>query len=85
MEKTKSELMLEEFNRRLEAGEFQKLPTWEDLEGLDPESIKYGLIRSIIDPEYEAEQLRKARAEVYSSRTISYRALHGIPPSYQGY
>ena len=83
MDKSRSDLLLEEAIRRRDAGEFSTLPTWADLEGLDPESIKYGLVRSRIDPEYRQQLLKKAHESTKSSRAIEYRALRGLPPLYR--
>ena len=80
--KTKVELMLEEFNRRRDAGEFDQPPTWQDLEGLEPGTLKYGLMRAQIDPEYDALLRKKFRETKHSSRAIDYRARHNLPVSY---
>ena len=76
--KTRVELMLEEVVRRRDAGEFDKPRTEKDLEGLDPDSIKYHLIRCSFDKEYAEVSDRKWVESTRSVRAISYRATHGI-------
>jgi len=51
--KKTTEQMLEEYKRRSAAGEFQREYTKEDLEGVDPCSLKYMTIMCALDPEYE--------------------------------
>ena len=77
--KTKAQLLLEEAIRRRDAGEFQRQPTWEDLEGLDPNSIKYGLLRAQIDPEYAAMLDQKFEQTANSAKAVHHRLSQGLP------
>ena len=78
--KTKAELMLEEYIRRRDAGEFDEPPTWADLEGLDPKSIKYHLLRCELDEEYARESRRKFHRQSHGARAMEYRLRHGAYP-----
>ncbi|NJS41843.1 hypothetical protein HC766_06015 [Candidatus Gracilibacteria bacterium] len=76
--KTQAEIMLEEFVRRRDAGEFDQLPTEKDLEGLDPDSIKYHLIRCSFDKEYAKKSDREWVESTNSARASAFRFSHGI-------